>query len=126
MHRFTLNGLLLACILSGSTWLYVDQTTADQPLPLPETSTPTSAPARREPIIYFFTREDCVYCRPMRKLANQLHREGHTVYVVDPSRPDLVRRYGVSAYPTFLVVDGKTIVRRVIGLTTKERILGYQ
>ncbi|QDU75449.1 hypothetical protein Pan97_24810 [Bremerella volcania] len=126
MHRIAFNTLLLTCILSGSTWLCVNRTDANRPIPLPETNAPVSIPAKRQPIIYFFTRSDCVYCRPMRQLANQLHREGHTVYVVDESRQDLVRQYGVTAYPTFLVVNDRTIVRRVIGLTTKERVLGQR
>lgn len=126
MQRIAINTLLLAGLISGSTWLYIDQTEANRPIPLPDTITPISRAAQNSPIIYFFTRSDCIYCRPMRKLANQLHREGHTVYVVDESRQDLVRQYGVSAYPTFLVVNEENIVRRVIGLTTKQRILGQR
>ncbi|MBA2116801.1 thioredoxin family protein [Bremerella alba] len=125
MKRIAINGLLLAGIFSASTWLYVDSTQANRPIPLPAASTAHSRVVQPQPIIYFFTRSDCIYCRPMHKLANQLHRAGHTVYVVNESRPDLVRKYAVAAYPTFLVVDGETVVRRVIGLTTKERILGH-
>lgn len=124
MQRIAINTLLLAGIVSASTWLCVNRTEANRPLPLPEANLPASKPIQPSPIIYFFTRPDCIYCRPMRKLANQLHQEGHTVYVVNPSRQDLVRRYGVTAYPTFLVVHDETVVRRVIGLTTKQRILG--
>lgn len=126
MKRIFLNTLLSACLLTGSTWLYVGQTQANRPIALPMANIPAARETRTEPIIYFFTRDDCLYCRPMHKLANLLHRQGHTIYVVDASRQDLVRRYGVGAYPTFLVVEGDTIVRRVIGLTTKERILGQQ
>jgi len=121
MKQLVINAILLTGILTGCTWLNVHSTEAHHPLPLPQTEARAKHPT---PTIYFFTRPDCIYCRPMHKLANQLHREGHTVYVVNPSRQDLVRRYGVTAYPTFLVVEGDSVVRRVIGLTTKERIVG--
>ncbi|PQO33312.1 hypothetical protein C5Y96_10700 [Blastopirellula marina] len=124
MKRIFLNTILGIGLLSGSTWLYVGQTQANRPIELPASNIPAARKTHTEPIIYFFTRDDCLYCRPMHRLANQLHQQGHTIYVVDASRQDLVRRYGVSAYPTFLVIEGDTIVRRVIGLTTKERILG--
>ncbi|MEW4564704.1 thioredoxin family protein [Bremerella sp. JC770] len=122
MKQLAINVFLLTGILTGCTCLNVSSTEANRPIPLPPPT--TTRAAHPTPIIYFFTRPDCIYCRPMRRLANQLHREGHTIYVVDPSRQDLVQRYGVSAYPTFLVVEGDTVVRRVIGLTTKERIVG--
>lgn len=124
MPRKLFSAILFACLAAGSTWLAIGHSHASRPIPLPKNNLPVSRPARTGPVIYFFTRSDCVYCPPMHKLANQLHREGHTVYVVNQSRHDLIRKYGVTNYPTFLIVDDKTIVRRVIGLTTKERILG--
>lgn len=124
MKRIVINTLIGFGLVFGGTWLYVGPTQANRLIELPTSNAPAAREARVEPIIYFFTRDDCTYCRPMHQLANQLHRQGHTVYVVDSKRQDLVRRFGVGAYPTFLVVEGNTIVRRVIGLTTKERILG--
>ena len=124
MKRTITNTILLAGLIAGSTWLYAGRTDAHRTIPLPNSNTPTTSTTQQQPIIYFFTRPDCIYCRPMHQLANRLHQEGHTVYVVGPSRHDLIRKYGVSAYPTFLVVQDDTIVRRVIGLTTKQRILG--
>lgn len=79
------------------------------------------------PIIYFFTADWCGPCQQMKPIAGQLHAEGHTCYSVDfDTRQDLVSKYGVTSVPQFVVVDGAKVIRRVIGTTTKERVLGTE
>lgn len=77
--------------------------------------------------IYFFTADWCQPCRAMKPLTGRLHAEGHTCYTVDfDTRQDLVSKYGVTSVPQFVVVDGERVVRRVVGTTTRERVLGLE
>lgn len=79
------------------------------------------------PIIYFFTADWCQPCTEMKPLSGRLHAEGHRCYSVDiDQRQDLASKYGVTSVPQFVVVDGERVVRRVVGTTTRERVLGLE
>ncbi len=67
-------------------------------------TTPTAD--RGEPVLLDFHTEWCGPCRAMRPAISKLIDAGYPVRSVDGDREkDLVRKYGVSAFPTFIVVD---------------------
>jgi thiol-disulfide isomerase/thioredoxin len=79
---------------------------------------PTTA-ARGEPVLLNFETEWCGFCKKMRPAIAQLEKAGFPVESVDGDRQkDLTRRYKVTAFPTFIVVDD---AGQVLGRTE-----GYQ
>jgi thiol-disulfide isomerase/thioredoxin len=66
---------------------------------------PTTA-ARGEPVLLNFETEWCGFCKKMRPAIAQLEKAGYPVESIDGDRQkDLTRRYKVTAFPTFIVVD---------------------
>jgi thiol-disulfide isomerase/thioredoxin len=68
---------------------------------------PASASADHgEPVLLDFHTEWCSPCRAMRPAIAKLIDAGYPVRSVDGDREkDLVRKYGITAFPTFIVVD---------------------
>jgi len=70
-----------------------------------------------------FSMSGCSPCRQMAPIVDNLAREGHpirTVYLEQD--PQLVERFGVTRYPTFiLLVDGK-VVQRESGLLSEDAL----
>src|ERR1700761_8499080 len=67
-------------------------------------STPTAE--RGEPVLLDFHTEWCGPCRAMRPAISKLIDAGYPIRSVDGDRErDLVRKYNVTAFPTFVVVD---------------------
>jgi thiol-disulfide isomerase/thioredoxin len=77
-----------------------------------------------ETVLLDFSGDCCVPCRQMQPLVEQLTAEGHPIRVIDMSRePELAKRHGVEAMPTFvMLVDGREVDRSV-GATSRERLL---
>ncbi len=77
-----------------------------------------------ETVLLDFSGEACAPCRQMLPVMQRLAAEGHPIRVIDTSRePDLVRRHGVLALPTLvMLVDGQEVDRSV-GATSRERLL---
>lgn len=71
-----------------------------------------------------FSAEWCGPCQSMQPVVEQLQREGHKISRIDVDRnKQLVQQYGVGAIPCFVfLADGKE-VDRVVGETTRERLL---
>jgi len=143
-------GLILA-LLAASTRASAQSGPAPGPLPgLPE-ATNLAADGRaserdRVPILLFFSREDCPYCR--RALAEYLvpmsgepQWLGHVAFrqiEIDQALPligfdgrptthaDLARRFAVRFTPTVIVVgpDGTPLARPIVGLPA-DFYLGY-
>ncbi|WP_165219445.1 thioredoxin domain-containing protein [Aquisphaera insulae] len=68
-------------------------------------ATASASPAK-EPVLLDFHAEWCPPCRQMRPAVAQLKSEGYPVKSVDIDQaPDLAKKYGVEAVPTFIVVD---------------------
>ena len=57
------------------------------------------------PIIYDFTAPWCGPCREMKPAVALLQRSGYPIKAVDYDTSPLVRKYNVTAVPTFVVVD---------------------
>jgi thiol-disulfide isomerase/thioredoxin len=79
-------------------------------------ATPADLPStdRGEPVLLDFHTEWCSPCRAMRPAIAKLIDAGYPVRSVDGDREkDLVRKYGVDAFPTFIVVDedGRALAR---------------
>jgi thiol-disulfide isomerase/thioredoxin len=74
------------------------------PADVASTSTPNAG--RGEPVLLDFHTEWCGPCKAMRPGIAQLIRAGYPVRSIDGDRDrENVRRYGVTAYPTFVIVD---------------------
>ncbi|GIW87397.1 MAG: hypothetical protein KatS3mg108_1721 [Isosphaeraceae bacterium] len=59
------------------------------------------------PTLLDFTASWCGPCRATRPEVEKLKQQGYPVREIDvDEQPELARRYGVSAVPTFIVVDG--------------------
>lgn len=78
-------------------------------------ATPADVPSgptagRGEPVLLDFHTEWCGPCRAMRPAMARLVEAGYPVRSVDGDREkDLVRKYGVTAFPTFIVVDDEGV-----------------
>jgi len=79
--------------------------------------------AAGETVLLDFYSDACPPCREMAPVVDSLIREGRPVQKINVNqRPDLARRYGVKAWPTFLMlVDGQEIGREV-GMTSRGRL----
>src|SRR5450432_2312709 len=66
---------------------------------------PTTA-ARGEPVLLNFETDWCGFCKKMRPAIAQLEKAGFPVESTDgDQQKDLTRRYKVTGFPTFIVVD---------------------
>jgi thiol-disulfide isomerase/thioredoxin len=73
-------------------------------------TTPADA-GRGEPVLLDFHTEWCPPCKAMRPGIAQLVRAGYPVRSIDGDHDrENVRRYGVTAFPTFIIVDGEGAV----------------
>lgn len=67
-----------------------------------------------------FAADWCPACRQMEPALGRLRREGFRVREVNVDRePEMTRRYGVTALPTFLVIADGKLRGRTVGATTE-------
>ncbi len=63
----------------------------------------------KQPVLIDFTRSNCVHCRKMKPIVNQLAQEYagslKVVQVDVMDNPALANRYEINAVPAFLIVD---------------------
>ncbi|MEX0938453.1 MAG: trypsin-like peptidase domain-containing protein [Pirellulales bacterium] len=79
--------------------------------------------ASGETVLYDFTMDGCAPCRAMEPVVSQLAEEGHPVQQVhNQQQPDLVRRFNVQAFPTFVMVVNGREVDRLVGMASRERL----
>jgi thioredoxin 1 len=81
----------------------------------------------REPVLVEFTATWCPPCKALAPVLESLAKEQagrmHVVAVDGDASPALSNRFKVRSFPTTLAfVDGKEVAR-VVGLTSKERLL---
>ena len=72
--------------------------------------------------VYEFSATWCGPCRQMAPIVEKLSRENLPIVKIDgEQRPELMSRYSVDAYPTFLlIVDGREVERRVGPMSESE------
>lgn len=71
--------------------------------------------------LLYFTASWCSACRQMKPVVDRLRLEGFPIRQVDVDRdPATARRFGVTALPTFVVVDQGKPPRRVVGATSED------
>ena len=80
--------------------------------------------AASETLLVEFTSPDCGPCREMRPVLDRLVAERVDVREVDVSQqPDVARQYGVTRWPTFIVlVDGQERAR-LVGKTSQAQLV---
>ena len=79
--------------------------------------------ARGEAILLDFQTSWCGACRIMEPVVHELAAEGYHVRKVDGDQdPDLVRKYRIEAYPTFVALRDGQEVARVTGPASKSQL----
>jgi thiol-disulfide isomerase/thioredoxin len=79
----------------------------------------TSDRACAEAVLLDFETTWCGYCRMMEPVVAQLAAEGYKVRKIDGDQePDLVRKYRIEGYPTFVALRDDQEVGRVSGKVT--------
>ena len=79
--------------------------------------------ARGEAILLDFQTDWCGACRIMEPVIHELAAEGYHIRKVNgDQRPDLVRRFAVEAYPTFVALRDGREVARLSGSATKTEL----
>ncbi len=80
------------------------------------------------PVLVDFTATWCMPCKALAPVLESLARENAgkvAVVAVDgDAAPMLANRFRVKAYPTVVAFAGGKEVARVVGLTSKEKLLG--
>ena len=80
--------------------------------------------AQRVELLDFYLTT-CPPCRAMAPTVDQLEAEGVAVRRINGSeRPDLAQRFGVSRYPTFIIVADGQESARVVGMADIGRMRG--
>lgn len=76
-------------------------------------------------VLLDFGTDNCHYCRVMAPVVDRLKNEGAPIQPIDASRaPEQASRFGVTGYPTFvMLVDGRE-TGRIVGATTYEKLRG--
>ena len=78
-----------------------------------------------EPLLLDFTAVWCGPCRQMAPTIDRLAVAGCRVKKVDVDQnPALAEKYGVTQFPTFIVISGGREVGRVVGITSYDRLFG--
>lgn len=73
--------------------------------------------------LWAFVSPTCGPCRQMEGVLNQLVARGVPIKRIDVTRqPDLARRLGIQAVPTFLVMSGQRAGPRIVGATSLEAL----
>jgi len=78
--------------------------------------------------IYYFTADWCQPCKKTRPIVEQLNRDQSTAgfQIIDvDDNPDLVKNFGISSVPTFILFDGGIEKNRIIGGKTKEELVSF-
>ena len=102
------------CLCTGLAILLLAASTA------PAAANPAAQAAAGEALLLDFTADWCVHCRQMEPLLRDVAAAGWPVRQVDCDRElDLVRRFGVSAVPCYVLVVKGHEVGRINGATTR-------
>jgi thiol-disulfide isomerase/thioredoxin len=79
----------------------------------------TAMGAGNDGVLVYFSTANCSACRTAEPVVRQLESLGTVVRHVDGRRePELLQRYGIRQFPTFVVVRGGREVNRLIGFQT--------
>jgi thiol-disulfide isomerase/thioredoxin len=74
-------------------------------------------------LLLIFSAEWCLPCRFSQYLWNQMIKEGYPLQIIDGDKnPDLLGKYGVDKYPTFILLENDQVVLTLIGKEDKETL----
>ncbi len=66
----------------------------------------------------------CGYCQKQRPILEELSRNNIWIGVVDSDKnPNLVKKYGVSGYPTFILFKEGKVIAALSGFHEKSQLL---
>ena len=83
----------------------------------------SAGPGNSEVEIWAFSASWCGACRQMEPTLAQLEAAGIPIRRIDADRhPDLVRRFGIQALPTFVAVIAGQPTNRIVGATSGETL----
>ncbi len=87
-----------------------------------DTGAGTDSSASKSGLLYF-TTPGCTYCQVVAPSVSELQRAGYPVIKIDGSqRPEVARNYGISGYPTFVLVVNGREVERAVGAQSKTEL----
>ena len=93
-----------------------------QPAVVPEVQPLDEETSARE--ILFFTQRGCPPCDAAKSRVSAIRRQGVKVTEIDyHSNPELVRKYGITQTPTFIVLENGMEVERTSSITALILIL---
>ena len=65
-----------------------------------------------------FSTQSCTYCRQMEPLIHAFEQAGYPIQTIDASvQPQVAQKYGVSRFPTFVMVVNEQEIARHEGAT---------
>jgi thioredoxin len=77
------------------------------------------------PVLVEFGGKWCEPCKALLPILEAIEKEGtaHVMTVDVDDHPELAACHGVRGVPTVLAFDGGALKGRIVGLTTKDRLL---
>ncbi len=129
-YFFVLAAILAVILLASSGGvrfgITIDSRPSDeqvvQPVQPVEPVEPPVEKSERE--VLFFTSEGCPPCEAAKPKVRAIRRQGVTVTELDyHENPELVRKYGVTHTPTFIVLEDGVEVERTSSISTLVLIL---
>jgi thioredoxin 1 len=76
--------------------------------------------------IYYFTADWCPPCKKTRPIVEELNRDQTRAkfQIIDADfEIDLVKQFGISSIPTFILFDNGVEKKRAVGAQTREQLL---
>ncbi len=71
-----------------------------------------------------FTASWCGYCQKQKPILDEIAKQNIWIGEVDPDKnPSLVQRYGISAFPAFLLFENGKLIGNFLGYKTKYELL---
>lgn len=78
--------------------------------------------------IYYFTADWCQPCKKTRPIVEELNRDqaeaGFQIIDADVN-PELVKTFGISSVPTFIMFENEKETRRITGAQTRESLVRF-
>ena len=83
-----------------------------------------AVPGNGDTVLLDFYTDGCLPCRRMAPVVQRLADEGYPVRRINGGRnPAIAQQYGVTAFPTFILVSDGRVVDGIVGMNSYDRLL---